>query len=116
MTSGEEPLSLDAPMAGGTAGLGDIVADHGTASPFESAAAAALPGDVARLLAVLDERERKVIAMRFGLAQPAPLTLEQIGEHFHLSRERIRQIELRAMAKLRRQAGQTSDMRELLAV
>jgi RNA polymerase sigma factor (sigma-70 family) len=116
VTTGQEPVSLDAPLTGGSGELSDLVADRGTASPFESAAAAALPGDVARLLAVLDERERNVIAMRFGLAQRSPLTLEQIGEHFGLSRERIRQIELRAMAKLRRQAGETGEVRELLAV
>ena len=70
-------------------------------SPFEAAATALLSGDVARMLAGLDDREREVIRLRFGLDGGEPRTLEEVGVHFGLTRERIRQIEARAMDKLR---------------
>jgi RNA polymerase primary sigma factor len=63
------------------------------------------------MLAGLDERERQVLQMRFGLGQCQPRTLEEIGCKFNLTRERIRQIEARAMAKLR-----SAEARDLLAV
>jgi RNA polymerase primary sigma factor len=115
LTSAQEPMSLDAPMSDGSSAMGDMVADDRAGTPFDIVAAAALPADVASLLTVLEDRERQVIAMRFGLADHRPHTLEEIGEYFQLSRERIRQIELRAMAKLRRHASATGETRELLA-
>jgi RNA polymerase sigma factor (sigma-70 family) len=115
LTSAQEPMSLDAPVSDGSSAMGDMVADDRAGTPFDMVAAASLPADVASLLTVLDERERLVIGMRFGLGDRLPHTLEEIGEHFQLSRERIRQIELRAMAKLRRQASATGETHELLA-
>ena len=56
------------------------------------------------LLEALDERERRIISLRFGLDRGEPRTLEEVGKHFNLTRERIRQIEARAMAKLRHPA------------
>ena len=69
--------------------------------PFEAAATALLPGEVAKVLTVLDERERTILALRFGLDGGGERTLEEVAEHFGLTRERIRQIEARAMSKLR---------------
>jgi len=111
-----EPLSLSEPLReDGDAELGDVVEDRGAESPFESAATAMLPDEVLRLLAPLDEREREILKLRFGLDRGEPRTLEEVGEHFHLTRERIRQIEARAMSKLRHPSSDTG-ARDLLAV
>ena len=83
--------------------------------PFEVAATALLPEEIARLLAPLDEREREILKLRFGLDRGEPRTLEEVGEHFNLTRERIRQIEARAMSKLRHPSSDTG-ARDLLAV
>jgi predicted acetyltransferase len=97
-----EPLSLSEPLReDGDAELGDVVEDRSAESPFEVAATALLPEEIARLLAPLDEREREILKLRFGLDRGEPRTLEEVGEHFNLTRERIRQIEARAMSKLR---------------
>ena len=111
-----EPLSLSEPLReDGDAELGDVVEDRGAASPFEVAATSLLPDEIARLLAPLDEREREILKLRFGLDRGEPRTLEEVGEHFNLSRERIRQIEARAMSKLRHPSSDTG-ARDLLAV
>jgi RNA polymerase sigma factor (sigma-70 family) len=97
-----QPVSLSEPLRDdGNADLGDVVEDRVVESPFDRAAAALLPAEIEKLLAPLDERERKIIALRFGLDSGEPRTLEQVGEYFNLTRERIRQIEARAMSKLR---------------
>ncbi len=74
-----------------------------------------LPEEIEKLLAPLDERERQILALRFGLDRGEPRTLEEVGEHFNLTRERIRQIEARAMSKLRHPSADTG-ARDLLAV
>ncbi len=110
-----EPLSLSAPMGeDGDTEFGDLVADRSAASPFEAAAASMLPAETAKLLGKLDERERLIIALRFGLDSGEPRTLEEVGEHFELTRERIRQIEAKAMAKLRHPAFNV-DIRDLVS-
>ena len=97
-----EPMSLSEPLrADGDAELGDIVEDHTAVSPFEAAADSLLSGEVAKMLRVLDDREREILRLRFGLDRGQPRTLDEVGAHFHLTRERIRQIEARAMSKLR---------------
>ena len=97
-----EPASLSEPLrADGDAELGDMVEDHTAISPFDAAAAALLSVEVAKMLIVLDDRERKVLQLRFGLDRGQPQTLDEVGAHFNLTRERIRQIEARAMSKLR---------------
>ena len=111
-----EPLSLSEPLReDGDAELGDVVEDRSAESPFEVAATALLPDEIARLLAPLDEREREIRKLRFGLDRGEPRTLEEVGEHFNLTRERIRQIEARAMSKLRHPSSDTG-ARDLLAV
>ena len=111
-----EPLSLSEPLReDGDAELGDIVEDRSVESPFEVAATALLPAEIEKLLAPLDERERQILALRFGLDRGEPRTLEEVGEHFNLTRERIRQIEARAMSKLRHPSSDTG-ARDLLTV
>lgn len=111
-----EPLSLSEPLReDGDAELGDVVEDRAADSPFEVAAGALLPVEIARLLAPLDERERDILKLRFGLDRGEPRTLEEVGEHFNLTRERIRQIEARAMSKLRHPSSDTG-ARDLLTL
>jgi RNA polymerase sigma factor (sigma-70 family) len=74
-----------------------------------------LPDEINRLLSPLDEREREILRLRFGLDRGEPRTLEEVGEHFNLTRERIRQIEARAMSKLRHPSSDTG-ARDLLTV
>ena len=111
-----EPLSLSEPLReDGDAELGDVVEDRSAESPFEVAAVALLPDEIQRLLAPLDDREREILRLRFGLDRGEPRTLEEVGEHFNLTRERIRQIEARAMSKLRHPSSDTG-ARDLLTV
>jgi RNA polymerase sigma factor (sigma-70 family) len=98
----------------GEAELADLVEDFAAASPFDAAASALLPAEIEKLLAPLAERERQIIALRFGLDSGEPHTLEQVGEYFNLTRERIRQIEARAMSKLR--ASIDTEARHLLPI
>ena len=110
-----EPLSLSQPL--GTEGeteLGDVVADKGSATPFEQVLRSLLAEEIAWLLAQLTEREAQIIRLRFGLDRGEPRTLEQVGEHFNVTRERIRQIEARAMSKLRHPSS-TTRTRDLLS-
>ena len=103
-----EPLSLSEPLReDGDAELGDVVEDRSAESPFEVAAVSLLPDEIGRLLSPLDEREREILRLRFGLDRGEPRTLEEVGEHFNLTRERIRQIEARAMSKLRHPSSDT---------
>jgi len=113
MRYSSDPVSLSAPVGDeGDSELGDIVADASGITPFEAVADAMLGGEIEKLLAPLDERERQVIRLRFGLDRGEPRTLEELASHFSLTRERIRQIEQRAMAKLRQSS---SGARDLLA-
>ena len=98
-----EPLSLSASRCARTAMPSSATSSRTArpSRPFEVAATALLPEEIARLLAPLDEREREILKLRFGLDRGEPRTLEEVGEHFNLTRERIRQIEARAMSKLR---------------
>ena len=98
-----EPLSLSNPLSeDGDTNLGDIIGtDTAAASPFDHAASSLLPNEINRLFEALDHREATILRMRFGLDRGEPRTLEEVGEYFHLTRERIRQLEAKAMSKLR---------------
>jgi RNA polymerase sigma factor (sigma-70 family) len=98
-------LSLSEPLGADSAtDLGDLIEDRSERSPCDAAILALLPGEVAVLLSGLDEREQLVISLRYGLDRGEPRTLQEIGEQLLLSRERIRQIEAKAMSKLRHPA------------
>jgi RNA polymerase sigma factor (sigma-70 family) len=81
--------------------LGDLLADPTSEAPFDAAAAAIERDDLRALLDHLDERERAILSLRFGLNDDRPLTLDEVGRRFNLTRERIRQIEAKALTKLR---------------
>ncbi len=115
MVRARTPVSLSAPLSDdGDGELADIVSDPLATSPFDAAATALLPGEIAKLLVPLTSREREVLTLRFGLDCGESRTLDQVGAHFDLSRERIRQIEARAMSKLRH-PGFNAAMRERLS-
>jgi RNA polymerase primary sigma factor len=82
--------------------LGDFVEDEDTITPEESAATQLLKEQVKDLLSSLSEREQKIIRLRFGLEDGKSHTLEEVGQEFSVTRERIRQIEAKALAKLRK--------------
>ena len=97
-----EPVSLDKPIGeDGDAKLGDLIGDKSAEIPGASLVKNAMDKKVRRVLATLDPREEKVLRMRFGIDGYEGLSLEKIGKEFGLTRERIRQIEIRALAKLR---------------
>ena len=100
-----EPLSLSEPIGDSLTEFGDLIEDHSQPSPCDSAMDGLLALEVTKLLSTLDEREQAIISLRYGLDRGAPHTLAAIGEHFDLSRERIRQIEDKAMSKLRHSAN-----------
>ena len=103
------PLSLSEPLGEDSATeLGDLVEDHSQLSPCDAAVLALLPAEVTMLLSTLSERERLVISLRFGLDRGEPRTLEEVGVQVHLTRERIRQIEAKALSKLRHPANPNS--------
>jgi RNA polymerase sigma factor (sigma-70 family) len=95
------PLSLTSPWGEGDGTVGDYIVDASARSPEEEAARALLPMEVRRLLSGLPEREQEILRLRFGLDQGRPHTLHEVAQHFDLTPERIRQIEARALVKLR---------------
>ncbi|WP_018348634.1 sigma-70 family RNA polymerase sigma factor [Longispora albida] len=97
-----EPVSLHTPInEDGGGELGQLIEDKFSPGPAEQAAAEAMREGVRAVLGDLAEREAEVIAMRYGLGGEEPMTLDQIGRVFGLSRERIRQIEAKGLSKLR---------------
>lgn len=98
----QEPVSLHAPVGEeDDVALGDLIEDGDAASPMESAAFFLLREHLEAVLSTLGERERKVVQLRYGLADGRPRTLEEIGRIFGVTRERIRQIESKTLNKLR---------------
>jgi RNA polymerase primary sigma factor len=99
-----DPMSLSEPLADGERELGDIVEDAGSEAPDQQVFAAMLPAQVADLLGSLDAREREILCLRYGLDRGRPRTLEEVSKSFDLTREGIRQVEAKAILKLRRRA------------
>lgn len=89
--------------------LGDFIEDEGRVSPEDAAAAQMLKEQIAEILSSLSEREQKVVKLRFGIGGGRPHTLEEVGAEFSVTRERIRQIEAKALSKLRKH----KDMKKL---
>src|SRR6202162_3688759 len=97
------PASLDAPMSDDdSTAFGEIVGDEEAQTPFELFRDKNMRDELSELLDVLDDRERKIILMRFGLDDGKPKTLEEVGKKFGVTRERIRQLQNIALATLRR--------------
>jgi RNA polymerase primary sigma factor len=97
------PISLEKPIGEeDDSALGDFVEDETAVSPFESATVVMQREEVWRALNALPERERQVIELRYGLTGRRPLTLEEVGREFGVTRERIRQIENNTLKKLQR--------------
>jgi RNA polymerase sigma factor (sigma-70 family) len=98
----QDLVSLDRPIGeDGDATMGDLIADRDSTDPADSAQELDAISQIEQALDALDPRERTILILRFGLGGEEPQTLEQIGEHFGLTRERIRQMQNRALAKLR---------------
>ena len=99
----QNPVSLDKPIGDEEdSEIGDFIPDETTEEPFERATATLRREDVERALAALPERERQVIQLRYGLTGQEPLTLEEVGRAFGVTRERVRQIETNTLRKLKR--------------
>jgi RNA polymerase primary sigma factor len=99
----QRPTSLDAPINEGEATeYGEIIGDDRAEDPLESLSEKNLHGELSGLLEVLDKRERRIIDERFGLTGKTPMTLEEVGREFGVTRERIRQLQNVALTKMRK--------------
>ncbi|HEX6421192.1 MAG TPA: RNA polymerase sigma factor RpoD [Acidimicrobiales bacterium] len=97
-----DPLSLDSPVGEeDDSYLADFIKDDGAEEPDDVATRQMLQNEVRNVLGELNDREKDVVIMRFGLDDEQPRTLEEVGKHFGVTRERIRQIESKTLAKLR---------------
>src|SRR5215469_14203206 len=97
----QEPVSLQSPIGEEESDLGDFIEDADAVVPIEAAAFIMLQDQLDRVLCELSEREQRIIQLRFGLSDGHPRTLEEVGKEFGVTRERIRQIESKTLAKLR---------------
>jgi RNA polymerase primary sigma factor len=110
----QPPVSLDQPIGDdGNSLLGELIADHRTPSPFECASADMYDHIVQSLLATLNDRERRILELRYGLNGQTPCTPTEIARRYNLTPQRIRQIESRSLAKLERLTT-TLNLREAL--
>ncbi len=99
----QRPTSLDAPVSEGDATeYGEIISDEAATNPLDALADKNLHGEIDGLLSILNERERRIIDERFGLNGLKPMLLEDVGREFGVSRERIRQLQNSALAKMRK--------------
>jgi RNA polymerase sigma factor (sigma-70 family) len=94
-------VSLSAGIGEDDTELGDLLADRDAESPFDAAVTSLASADLGRLLNFLNDREREILSLRFGLDGTQPRTLDEVGKQFNVTRERIRQIEAKALTKLR---------------
>ena len=102
LKTSRDPVSLDSPIGEEEdSQLGDFIKDDSSLSPMDSASATMLKEELETAMESLTERERKVIRLRFGLDDGKTRTLEEVGKEFEVTRERIRQIEAKALRKLR---------------
>ncbi|MGH8150097.1 MAG: sigma-70 family RNA polymerase sigma factor, partial [Steroidobacteraceae bacterium] len=102
MKIAKEPISMELQIGDdGDATLGDFIEDTDNVAPMEAAMQSGLRGVVGELLDGLTAREAKVVRMRYGIDMSSDHTLEEVGRQFDVTRERIRQIEAKALRKLR---------------
>lgn len=98
----QEPVSLESPVGEEEdSHLGDFIQDDNITTPADAATLLLLKEQLDEAMSALTDREKEVLKMRFGLNEAQPLTLEQVGKHFNVTRERIRQIEAKALRKLK---------------
>jgi RNA polymerase primary sigma factor len=97
----QEPVSLQSPIGEEDSDLGDFIEDADAVVPIEAAAFILLQDQLEDILGTLSDREQRIIQLRFGLVDGHPRTLEEVGREFGVTRERIRQIESKTLAKLR---------------
>ena len=98
----QEPVSLSTPIGEDEDSyLEDFIEDRATGAPSNSAGAFLRRGEVEKVLSTLTDREAKIIKLRFGIDSGYPRTLEEVGRIFRVTRERVRQIEAKAIRKLR---------------
>ena len=103
MKIAQEPVSLETPIGEEEdSHLGDFIEDQEAIAPDDAASFILLKEQIEDVFSCLTDRERKVLYLRFGLKDGRPRTLEEVGQHFNVTRERIRQIEAKALAKLRK--------------
>jgi RNA polymerase primary sigma factor len=105
-----QPISLERPLSQEGDGTLEDIVEQVSVSPIEEATAELLRDDLSTALQILPPREREIINLRYGLRDRKQRTLEEVGRHFNLTRERVRQIEARALAQLR----ESPEMRSLL--
>ena len=111
----QEPVSLETPIGEeGENELGDLIEDQSTPTPPDVAARSSMRSHIDDVLSQLNERERKVLELRFGITDGKPRTLEEIGRDLSLTRERIRQIERKALGRLRSDSD-VSSLKELIS-
>lgn len=101
LEASREPISLETPVGDDDSTLGDFLENQEAQSPYDAVQTRELAGRVTEILSTLSEREEKIIRLRFGIGEKAEYTLEEIGKRFNVSRERIRQIEKKALNRLR---------------
>jgi RNA polymerase primary sigma factor len=110
----KEPLSLETPIGEeGDSHLGDLIEDKNAIQPIDAAIQSNLRETTTRVLASLNPREERILRMRFGLGMNSDHTLEEVGQQFSLTRERIRQIEAKALRKLKH-PSRSRELRNLL--
>ena len=101
----QDPISLETPIGEKEdSHLGDFIEDHEAIAPDDAAGSILLREQIDELLRELTDRERQVLELRFGLKDGRPRTLEEVGKYFDVTRERIRQIEGKALTKLKKSA------------
>ncbi len=101
LEASREPISLETPVGDDDSTLGDFLENQESESPYDAVQVRELSSRVTEVLSTLTEREEKIIRLRFGIGEKAEYTLEEIGRRFNVSRERIRQIEKKALNRLR---------------
>ena len=98
----KEPLSMETPIGDeGDSHLGDLIEDKNAVLPIDAAIQSNLRETTTRMLASLTPREERIVRMRFGIGMNSDHTLEEVGQQFSVTRERIRQIEAKAIRKLK---------------